>query len=109
LNFHFWREKSERRTKGCGGGFLFIWKDTYGMGAKDTGADQGCQMVYFQTKNPNLGKSWRALDCKMLIYILWTFGIFYDHMVHLMLIWYILSGFGIMYNDKSGNPVADVG
>jgi hypothetical protein len=25
---------------------------------------QGCQMVYFQTKNPNLGKFWRALECK---------------------------------------------
>jgi hypothetical protein len=23
--------------------------------------DQGCQMVSFQTKNPNLGKFWRAL------------------------------------------------
>jgi hypothetical protein len=23
---------------------------------------QGCQMVCFQTKNPNLGKFWRALD-----------------------------------------------
>jgi hypothetical protein len=28
---------------------------------------QGCQMVYFQTKNPNLGKFWRALDWKMLV------------------------------------------
>jgi hypothetical protein len=27
---------------------------------------QGCQMVYFQTKNPNLGKIWRALGWKML-------------------------------------------
>jgi hypothetical protein len=23
---------------------------------------QGCQMVSFQTKNPNLGKFWRALE-----------------------------------------------
>jgi hypothetical protein len=57
---------------------------------------QGCQMVYFQTKNPNLGKFWRALDWKMLIYfmaiwnILWRFGIFYDHLVHFIFIWYIL-------------------
>jgi hypothetical protein len=28
---------------------------------------QGCQMVYFQTKNPNFCKFWRALDWKMLI------------------------------------------
>jgi hypothetical protein len=26
---------------------------------------QGCQMVSFQTKNPNLGKFWRAWDWKM--------------------------------------------
>jgi hypothetical protein len=30
--------------------------------------EQGCQTVYFQTKNLNLGKFWRALDGKMLIY-----------------------------------------
>jgi hypothetical protein len=27
-------------------------------------SNQGCQMVYFQSKNPNLGKFWRAL-CKL--------------------------------------------
>jgi hypothetical protein len=50
---------------------------------------QGCQMVYFQTKNPILSKFRRALDWKMLIHftaiwnILRIFGIFYDHLVHL--------------------------
>jgi hypothetical protein len=29
----------------------------------------GCQMVCFQTKNPNLGNFWSALDWKMLIYL----------------------------------------
>jgi hypothetical protein len=68
---------------------------------------QGCQMVYFQTKNPDLGKFKRTLDWKMLIYfmVIWnileTFGIFYDHLVHFLLIWY---GFGILYREKSGNP-----
>jgi hypothetical protein len=44
------------------------------------GCNQGCQMVYFRTKNPNLGKLWRALEWKMLVYfmpiwnILWPFG-----------------------------------
>jgi hypothetical protein len=56
---------------------------------------QGCQMVYFQTKYPNLGKFWRALDWKILIYFMaianiWlTFGIFYDHFLHFLFIWYI--------------------
>jgi hypothetical protein len=61
-------------------------------------------MVDFQTKNPNLGKFWRALDWKMLIYfmaivnILGTFGIFYDHLAHFVIILYVhFSGFGIMY------------
>jgi hypothetical protein len=74
------------------------------------GCAQGCQMVHFQTKSPNLGKFVSALDWKMLIYfmsicnILWTFGIFYDHLVHYVFIWYIFSGFGIMNQEKSGNP-----
>jgi hypothetical protein len=52
-------------------------------------------MVYFQTNNTNLGKFWRALDWKMLIYfmaiwnILHTIGIFYDHWVHYVLIGHI--------------------
>jgi hypothetical protein len=32
---------------------------------------------------------------------LWSFGIFNDHLVHFVFIWYI---FGIMYQEKSGNP-----
>jgi hypothetical protein len=65
---------------------------------------------YFQTKNPNLGIFWRALDWKMFLYfmavsnILRTFEIFYDHLVHFVSIWYIFSVFGIMYHEKSGNP-----
>jgi hypothetical protein len=56
-------------------------------------------MVYLQTKNPNLGKFWRALDWKMLIHFMsiWnallTFGIFYD--LWNMFAWYIFSGFVI--------------
>jgi hypothetical protein len=29
---------------------------------------QGCQMAYFQTINPNIGKFWRVLQWKMLVY-----------------------------------------
>jgi hypothetical protein len=47
--------------------------------------DQGCQMVYFQTKNTSLGKFWRALQWKMLVYfmailcMLQSCDIFYGH------------------------------
>jgi hypothetical protein len=76
-------------------------------------ASQGCQMASFQTKNPTLGKFWRAFDAKMLIYfraiwnILRIFGIFYDHLIPTFFVLLVhFSGFGIMYLDKSGNPVA---
>jgi hypothetical protein len=61
----------------------------------------GHRTVYFQTKNPNLGKFWRALDSKMLINLMsiWntlqTFEIFYDNLVHFEIIWYIFYSFGI--------------
>jgi hypothetical protein len=32
------------------------------------GLHQGCQMVYFKTKNLKLGIFWRALEWKMLVY-----------------------------------------
>jgi hypothetical protein len=57
-----------------------------------------------------LGKFWRALDWKVFIYfmavwnILRWLGTFYDHLVHCVFIWYTFSGFGSMYQEKSGNP-----
>jgi hypothetical protein len=35
---------------------------------------QGCQLAYFQTKNTNLGRFWRVLLWKLLVYImsLWS-------------------------------------
>jgi hypothetical protein len=54
------------------------------------------------------------IDGKMLIYfmairnITMTFGIFYDHFLHFVFSGYIFSGFGFMYQEKSGNPVADI-
>jgi hypothetical protein len=73
---------------------------------------QGCQMAYFQTENPNLGKFCRALECKMLVYI------FYGHLEYLtailyilwsnghVIIWYIFHRCGVLCQEKSGNPVS---
>jgi hypothetical protein len=53
----------------------------------------GCQMVYFQTENPDLGKFRRALDWEMFMdfmyiwNILWTFGTFCIHLVHFVRFW----------------------
>jgi hypothetical protein len=58
-----------------------------GRNARSTRDSQGCQMVCFQTKNPNLGKFWRALEWKMLVYfmVIWDtlrqFGLFYGHLI----------------------------
>jgi hypothetical protein len=64
----------------------YISYPTWTFGIWDTW-EQGCQMVYFQTENPNLGKFWRALEWKRLVYYmaiwnkLWPFGIYYGHLV----------------------------
>jgi hypothetical protein len=79
-----------------------------------TRAVQGCQMVCFQTKNPNLGQFWSVLDWKMLIYtyhshldyfieileILLPFGTFCAHSVH-------FSGFG--YHVHTTKNLATLG
>jgi hypothetical protein len=56
--------------------------------------------VYFHTRNPNWGIFWRALECKILVYlrqfvilwqfgilILWQFGRFYSNLVDFGAIW----------------------
>jgi hypothetical protein len=60
------------------------------------GCDQGCQMVGFQTKNPNLGKFFSALEWKIFI-IVWPLGIFYGHLGYFMTIWYILCSCGTFF------------
>jgi hypothetical protein len=56
---------------------------------------QGCQMVFFETKNPNLGKFWRVLQLKISVYfmpnwsILGSFGIFCSNLVYLKVLWNI--------------------
>jgi hypothetical protein len=67
------------------------------------GEAQGCQMVYCQTKIPDLGTFWRALEWKMLLYFmimwnilwpyvwynLWQFGIICCHLVYFFPFWYV--------------------
>jgi hypothetical protein len=47
---------------------------------------QGCQMVLFQTKNPNLGKFWRALEGNKLIYFRAIWNI-YGYLGYFMTVW----------------------
>jgi hypothetical protein len=52
---------------------------------------KGCQLVYFQTKNPNLVKFWRFLQCKMFVYF--------------MAFWSILRPFGQPILRPFGQPI----
>jgi hypothetical protein len=69
---------------------IILWESASGK----LDCPQGCQMVSFQTKNPNLGKVWRALDGKMLLY---GIGILYRYLRYFMTIWYILCSFGTVF------------
>jgi hypothetical protein len=71
---------------------------------------QGCQVAYFQTKNPDLGKFWRVLPWEMLVYfmVIWSillpFGIFCGPLTYFIVICNISSFFGMLHQEKSGNP-----
>jgi hypothetical protein len=53
----------------------------------------------FSNKDPNLGKYWRtfAWSHGKCWYLLCPF-------VHFVVIWYIFPHFGILFQEKSGNP-----
>jgi hypothetical protein len=79
------------------------------------GIDQCCQMVYLHTRNPTLGMFGGSWNGKCW-YILWSFGIFYNHSSYVVMafgyfLWslgrYILSRYGILSQEKSGNPGRD--
>jgi hypothetical protein len=69
---------------------------------------QSCQMVYFQTIYPSLGKFWKVLQWKMLVQyfmailsILQQFCIFCGYLVY-------FSRCGMLYRKKSANPEPDL-
>jgi hypothetical protein len=80
----------------CGGFALATWKISVVRTFLSLLCCQGCQMVYFHTENPYLGKLWIALEWNMLVYfisiwnILRPFGIFCAHLEYFTPIWYIL-------------------
>jgi hypothetical protein len=69
-------------------------------------------MACFRTKNPNLGK-FAVTQIGKCWYILWPFRTFYRYLGYFMTIRCILcsfgtlfSSFGIMHQEKSGNPAS---
>jgi hypothetical protein len=76
------------------------------------GGQQGCQMVYFQTPKipiwvfcggPLIRKCWYILLPFGLDYVR-SFGIFYWAFGNLVVIWYSFTRFGMLCQEKSGNP-----
>jgi hypothetical protein len=65
-----------------------------------SGSDRGCQMANFQTKNPNLGKFWRDLRWKILVYFMAVWSIF-------TAVWYVFPRFCMQCREKSGNHGSD--
>jgi hypothetical protein len=59
-----------------------------------TNQDQGCQIVYLQTKNLNLGKFWRALGRLENVNILCDH---LDYFTDIWDIWCILCSFGTFF------------
>jgi hypothetical protein len=52
-------------------------------------SSQGCQMVYFHTKNPDLGIFWWALECEMLVCFTTIWNSILTFVLYFMVIWYI--------------------
>jgi hypothetical protein len=68
--------------------------------------ERGCQMAYFQNKNPNLGKILSVLQWKMLVYFMAIWSS-YGHLAYLWqfrVIWYIFHVLVCGTKKKSGNP-----
>jgi hypothetical protein len=63
---------------------------------------QGCQMVHFKTKTPNLGTFCRAIEWKMLLYFNTIWDI-YGHLVYLVVIGYFFP-FNLLYQEKIWQP-----
>jgi hypothetical protein len=65
---------------------------------------QGCQMAFFKP----FKFCWRVLDDVGIFYgyliILRPIGKFKGNLLHFVVIWYIFPHFGVLYQEKSGNP-----
>jgi hypothetical protein len=68
-------------------------------------------MACFRTKTPHLGKCWRDLQWKLLVYFMaiWSivrpFGIFVATWYIFLVICYIFPRFGMLSHEKSGSHV----
>jgi hypothetical protein len=81
------------------GNFATTWHGWPLARWKKASSHQGCQMVYFQTEEPNLGKFWRPLESKKV-------GILFGHLVNITATWKILRSLGMYISWPFGYLVA---
>jgi hypothetical protein len=99
-NCEKWKKNAER---------IDLYLDSRFAAAFDSIPTRVARCFIFKPKIPiwvNFGGPWNGKGW----YILWPFGIYCGHLVHLkpignlLAIWCIFSHFGILCRDKSGNP-----
>jgi hypothetical protein len=62
----------------------------------------------FHTKNPTFDIFFgKALEWKILVFLLWTFGLFDKHLVYFVVFLVYFPSFGILQREKSGKPDAN--
>jgi hypothetical protein len=74
---------------------------------KMSGTSRVARWFLFKPKVPiweNFSGPQIVLPFWNILWIFGIFGIFYDLSLHIVFIWYIFSSFGIMHQEKSGNP-----
>jgi hypothetical protein len=85
----------------------FIFKTIYACRDSKSVQHLGCQMVCFQTKNPDLGKFLVGLRLENICIfiatwnILWRFGVIYDGLVHFVFIMNIFFRFWVSCTMKN--------
>jgi hypothetical protein len=62
--------------------------------------DQGCQMVDLHTQKSQFSDTFEGLGMKKFgIHILKPFGVFYGHLVYILVIWYIFYHFCMLCKE----------
>jgi hypothetical protein len=99
-NFHFWCRVKQATVEFF---LLLYFRFKAPLPHVITSSSGVARWFLFKPQNPNLGKFWRLLDWKILMYfmaiwnILQTFWIFYRHFGYFITIWYILCSSGTFF------------
>jgi hypothetical protein len=91
INLQFQAASMNHRANACSCLFCENWRTLLRCGK------QGCQMVYFQTKNPNLGIFLEGLGMENVVKFYDQLEYFTSIWYKFMAVWYSLWPFGIFF------------